>query len=218
MALRLNGATSGYTEINAPATAGNNTLVLPTGNGTNGQFLQTDGSGALSWGTAGSAIITLGTAQSSTSGTSIEFTGIPSWANRITVIFSQVSTSGVSDPFQIQVGTSSGYVTSGYASTALLNGAAVVTSTVGFLGLNTLTNTLLYSGRYTIYKITGNTWVGDGLIQQCSGQTGATGQGGPATGNIALAGTLDRLRIIAGNAGTPSATFDAGTINILYEG
>ena len=51
MTLRLNGSTSGYVEIDAPATAGSNTLVLPTGNGTNGQYLQTNGSGALSWAT-----------------------------------------------------------------------------------------------------------------------------------------------------------------------
>ena len=49
MPLRLNGSTSGYTELSAPATAGSNTLTLPTGNGTSGQFLQTNGSGALSW-------------------------------------------------------------------------------------------------------------------------------------------------------------------------
>ncbi len=49
MTLRLNGSTSGYVEIDAPATAGSNTLVLPTGNGTSGQVLSTNGSGALSW-------------------------------------------------------------------------------------------------------------------------------------------------------------------------
>jgi hypothetical protein len=49
MTLRLAGSTSGYTEIDAPAVAGSNTLVLPTGNGTSGQVLQTNGSGALSW-------------------------------------------------------------------------------------------------------------------------------------------------------------------------
>ena len=49
MTLRLNGATSGYTEIDAPAVAGSNTLVLPGGNGTAGQVLTTNGSGALSW-------------------------------------------------------------------------------------------------------------------------------------------------------------------------
>jgi hypothetical protein len=49
MTLRLNGSTSGYVEIDAPAAAGSNTLVLPTGNGTSGQVLSTNGSGALSW-------------------------------------------------------------------------------------------------------------------------------------------------------------------------
>ena len=49
MTLRLNGSTSGYVEIEAPAAAGSNTLVLPTGNGTSGQVLSTNGSGALSF-------------------------------------------------------------------------------------------------------------------------------------------------------------------------
>jgi hypothetical protein len=49
MTLRLNGSTSGYTEIDAPAVAGSNTLVLPTGNGTVRQTLMTDGAGALSF-------------------------------------------------------------------------------------------------------------------------------------------------------------------------
>jgi hypothetical protein len=49
MTLRLNGSTSGYVEIDAPATAGSNTLTLPNGNGSSGQYLQTNGSGALSW-------------------------------------------------------------------------------------------------------------------------------------------------------------------------
>ncbi len=49
MIIRLNGSTSGYTEIDAPAVAGSNTLVLPTGNGSSGQVLSTNGSGALSW-------------------------------------------------------------------------------------------------------------------------------------------------------------------------
>ena len=59
MALRLNGSTSGFTEIDAPAVAGNNTLTLPTGNGTSGQVLRTDGSGALSFVTNGKLIQTV---------------------------------------------------------------------------------------------------------------------------------------------------------------
>jgi hypothetical protein len=55
MTLRLNGSTSGYTEIDAPAVAGSNTLTLPGGNGTNGQVLTTDGAGALSFTTVAGA-------------------------------------------------------------------------------------------------------------------------------------------------------------------
>ena len=55
MTLRLNGYTSGYTEIDAPAVAGSNTLTLPGGNGTNGQVLTTDGAGALSFTTVAGA-------------------------------------------------------------------------------------------------------------------------------------------------------------------
>lgn len=47
--VRLLGTTAGYTELSAPATAGNNTLTLPTGNGTATQALITDGSGNLYW-------------------------------------------------------------------------------------------------------------------------------------------------------------------------
>ena len=57
MTIRLNGSTSGFTEIDAPAVAGSNTLVLPTGNGTSGQVLTTNGSGALSWTGAGGKIL-----------------------------------------------------------------------------------------------------------------------------------------------------------------
>ena len=49
MALRLNGSSSGYVELDVPAAAGSHTLTLPDGGGTSGQYLQTDGSGALSW-------------------------------------------------------------------------------------------------------------------------------------------------------------------------
>ena len=59
-AITLSGATSGTTAIQAPATAGNNTLTLPTGNGTNGQVLTTNGSGVLSWTTASTQWTTTG--------------------------------------------------------------------------------------------------------------------------------------------------------------
>jgi hypothetical protein len=49
MALRLNGSSSGYVELDVPAAAGSHTLTLPDGGGSSGQYLQTNGSGGLSW-------------------------------------------------------------------------------------------------------------------------------------------------------------------------
>ena len=80
MTLRLAGSTSGYTEIDAPAVAGSNTLVLPTGNGSSGQFLQTNGSGALSWAGAGKILQVLQTTKTDTfstnSTTYLDVTGL----------------------------------------------------------------------------------------------------------------------------------------------
>ena len=49
MTSKLNGSSSGYTAIDAPAAAGSNTLVLPPNNGSANQILQTDGNGNLTW-------------------------------------------------------------------------------------------------------------------------------------------------------------------------
>ena len=54
-------------------------------------------------GTPSGSIITSMTAQASTSGTSIDFTSIPSWVKRITVMFNGVSTNG-SNNLLIQIG------------------------------------------------------------------------------------------------------------------
>jgi len=56
MTLKLNGSSSGYTAINAPASAGSNTLVLPADNGSANEVLKTDGSGNLDWVAQGSGL------------------------------------------------------------------------------------------------------------------------------------------------------------------
>jgi hypothetical protein len=80
MTLRLNGSTSGYTEIDAPAVAGSNTLVLPTGNGSSGQVLSTNGSGALSWANGGKILQVVQTTKTDTfstnSTTYLDVTGL----------------------------------------------------------------------------------------------------------------------------------------------
>ena len=70
--LRLNGSTSGYTTLDAPAVAGSNTLVLPTSNGSSGQVLSTNGSGALSWIGAGKILQIVSTAKTDTFSTTTQ--------------------------------------------------------------------------------------------------------------------------------------------------
>jgi hypothetical protein len=149
-----------------------------------------------------------GTAVASTSGTSIDFTSIPSWVKRITVMFNGVSTSGTSFK-QIQIGAGS-VVTTGYAGSASVMSAAVGTTsfTTGF-GIRSNAAADSISGISIITNISGNTWV-------CSTNTSnSTTETSVASGILALGGTLDRVRITTVNG---TDTFDAGSINILYEG
>lgn len=100
MTLRLNGATSGYTEIDAPAVAGSNTLVLPTGNGSNQQVLAGNGSGVLSWSNRPILQIVSATysTQTSNSTTTYADTGLTatitpsSSSNKILVLVNQAGT------------------------------------------------------------------------------------------------------------------------------
>lgn len=101
----------------------------------------------------------LGTAVASTSGTSIDFTGIPSWAKKITVMFSGVSTSGTS-VIQIQLGSGS-VQTSGYASNAsgFTSGVATAQYTSGFgISDNTIA-TSSHSGSFDVIKLSNNIYI-----------------------------------------------------------
>ena len=155
----------------------------------------------------------MGTALSSTSGTNIDFTGIPLWAKRVTVIFNGVSTNG-SNNFLVQIGSGS-VTTSGYASSSTRIGGGTLsssTSTSGFL-LSGIAATTLLSGAMPIINITGNTWVSSAVFGDTNGGTSGlyTILGG---GNLSLSGTLDRVRITTVGA---TDTFDAGSINVMYE-
>jgi hypothetical protein len=206
MTIRLVGSTSGYTEIDAPAVAGSNTLVLPTGNGTADQALVTNGSGTLSFADRGRMV--LETAQATTSGTSKDFTGIPSWVKRVTVIFSGVSTNGTSN-LLIQIGAGS-ITTSGYASSSGSIAAAAAASTAGFIQSQNIAAASLYCGTSQIFLVSGNTYANSGLLSTTTASFNFI-----SGGNITLSGTLDRVRITTVNG---TDTFDAGSINILYEG
>lgn len=151
------------------------------------------------------------TAQNSTSGTSIDFTGIPSWAKKITVMFNGVSTSGTS-VVQVQLGSTviqnTGYSTmAGYGSSA----GQYSTLTTGFPidGTNSATASNNRFGLLLLCNLTTNVWCETTNIYS-SGVTNNFG-----SGCVTLSGTLDRIRITTVNG---TDTFDAGQINVLYEG
>lgn len=208
MTLRLNGSTSGYAEIDAPAVAGSNTLLLPASNGSAYQFLR---NGATAGTTEFAAAITSGTAVASTSGTSIDFTSIPSYVKRITIMMDGVSLSGASS-LLIQIGDSGGIETTSYKSqsTASNTASGTVNSVEGFIIYGSQAAFVNY-GNLIINNLSGNTWAANGTTALLGGTVdSATMTGGSKT----LSGTLDRVRITTTNG---TDTFDAGLINILYE-
>ncbi len=155
-----------------------------------------------------------GTSQASTSGTSIDFTSIPDWVKRVTVMFSGVSTNGTSEII-FQLGTSAGFVATGYLGAAVTTTGGTTGSSnlsTGFLarmGATAGTAAAIRHGHAVFTLIGSNTWI-------CSLNIGLSNTDylGTTAGTIALPGTLTQVRITtAGGANT----FDAGTINTIYE-
>ena len=212
MPVKLNSSGGGSVTLTTPSTTVDYTATFPanTGNVVTDGATQTLTNKTLSSPLVmGASVITSGTAQASTSGTSIDFTGIPSWVKRVTVMFSGVSTNGTS-ALLVQLGDSGGIETTGYVSTSLQMSTAagiVDSSTAGFI-IRSATAANLFSGSMVIMNITGNDWVSNHVVKQ---STTAIAGGG---GDKSLSATLDRVRITT-VGGTD--TFDAGSINILYE-
>jgi hypothetical protein len=154
--------------------------------------------------------IVSGTAVTCAGQTSIDFTGIPSWAKRITVMFNGVSTSGTSN-ILIQIGSGS-FTTSGYVSLAQQSGSGV-TSTAGFIVTQAITAANNLYGFVGINLISGTTYVESGNTGTGSGAVFNSSGGSPA-----LSAALDRVRITTVNGtDTFDTTPSAGTINIMWE-
>jgi len=202
MTLRLNGNTSGYTEIDAPAVAGSNTLTLPTGAGSTYQMIR---NGATAGSLEFADNITSGTAVASTSGTSIDFTSIPSWVKRITVMFNGVSTSGTAFIW-VQIGSGS-VETSGYNS-VFQGSTSSGTATASFV-VGSSAAADVRCGTVVLSTMGSNLWVASSVIGITSATLTQQGGGAKTT-----SGVLDRIRITTSNG---TDTFDAGSINILYE-
>jgi hypothetical protein len=153
----------------------------------------------------------LGTEQATTSGTAINFTGIPSWATKIVIQFVGVSTSGTSVPI-IQIGDSGDIETTGYlGSGADVVGAAAANYTAGFgIGQGWAAANVAHGHIVlTLEDSAGFTWVASGSI----GISNAA-QVFLTTGSKSLSAALDRVRITTAGG---TDTFDAGAINVLYE-
>lgn len=200
--------TSPITQVIAPSAGTVGTAQLASYTGTGAVVLATSPTitSPVTAGTpTGVGVLTSGTAVASTSGTSIDFTGIPSWVKRITVMFSGVSTSGSSN-ILIQIGSGS-FTTSGYVSQGSY-GSSAFSSTAGYiLDAGTVAGTFR-DGSAVLILVTGNSWINTSVLSQ-NGQYASL-----AGGRLSLSGALDRVRITTVNG---TDTFDAGSINILYE-
>ena len=218
--LQGNASGSGSVTLASPNTNNNQTISLPDATTT---MVGTDATQTLtnktltsptitgaSMSSMASSVITSGTSQASTSGTAIDFTGLPSWVKRITVMFNGVSTSGTSVVL-IQLGsgsfTTSGYTGSGAGFAGAGSGYTLYTTGFGVGSDGNAAYTR--QGSFLITNQTGNSWI-------CSGTCGMSDAARLQTSNgaVTLGGVLDRVRITTVNG---TDTFDAGSINILYE-
>jgi hypothetical protein len=186
----ISGDTSGTVTLAAPAVAGSNTLTLQAA-------------------TATSSVNTLATAVATTSGTSIDYTGFPSWIKRITVMFNGASTNGAVNKL-LQIGTSGGIQSTSYDSLTAIAGptAGQATSTAGFILFGSAASEALY-GHATITLVGSNLWIYSSTCKINSSYMQM------ASGSVTLSGTLDRIRLTTTNG---TDTFDAGSVNLLYEG
>lgn len=142
--------------------------------------------------------------------TFVDFTSIPSWVKRITVMFSGVSTSGTAD-LLLQIGGGS-VETTGYSGwTKRFASSTFSTPSTVTTGVTLVTDaaaTYTYGGVITINNLSGNSWVITGVINTITNDDMCMPVGLKSTSSA-----LDRVRITT--AGTD--TFDAGSINIMYE-
>jgi hypothetical protein len=193
--------------------ASTSTGLVQTADTSGNLELQSNGSTKLTVNSSGvtatsiQGTIVQGTAVASTSGTSIDFTGIPSWAKRITIMFAGVSTNGTSRML-IQLGGSSGIEVTGYLGSAT-DGTTSSNFSSGFItGGASAANIMYIEHRLTL--VSENMWLDSqagGYSNFASWFTGC--------GNKTLSAALDRIRITTVNG---TDTFDAGSINIQYEG
>lgn len=187
-------------------------FTLPTADSTANFVLKTNGSGTLGFAAAAAGGFTLGTPVASTSGTSIDFTGIPAGTKQIVVSFKDVSTNGTS-PKIILLGDAGGFETSSYKSSCVtLTTAANVSANISsaFI-INSIVADHKTSGSmtFTLENATAFAWVATGSFFDGFGYDIAF----LTAGKKELSQELNSIRITTVNG---TDTFDLGEINIAY--
>jgi len=169
---------------------------------------------AFGTGTGGAGTYTISPASTGTvSGTitvvGVSFLNIPSWVKRITVMFNGVSTNGTSY-LLVQMGAGSieitGYVSTGQSITGG-SGGANTSSTAGMIILDGAAANVM-TGHIVLTLVGSNIWISSHTMKS------ATSSCVFGAGDKTLSGVLDRVRLTTVNG---TDTFDAGSVNILYE-
>ena len=208
MSIGLKGNTDGSGAVQI---GGSDAITISTGlNTTFAGTVTATGTVAGSTGTL--YPLTSGTAVASTSGTALDFTGIPSWVKRITVMFSGVSTNGTSK-VMVQLGDSGGIETSGYLGSVAFADLSTAASNFssGFIVDDGTNAAAIRHGSVIISQVSAAafSWA-------CFGNMGRSDAAAisVSAGSKALSDTLTQVRITTVNG---TDTFDAGSINILFE-
>jgi hypothetical protein len=213
MALRLNGQTTGYTELNAPANGDSVVLTMPGNDGTSGQYLQTNGSGGLSWQTLPAAGLQWGDNEVSLTGSGQLWTGIPSDVKQVVIAYQAWSHASTSS-WICEIGDSGGLETSGYVNVQSYSGSSSSGSTNASNSsweMSAFTDPVYISHgiiRITLIEASSNLWECQWLNAV---QGSSNGHFWHVGGHKALSGTLDRVQIRPG-----TGNFDSGKANLLY--
>lgn len=223
MGLLLQGSSANIADIQFEGGSGNKTVTIPkeggklavtdspafTGAPTAPTPIAGDNSNKIATTAYVDGKMVLSTAVTA-SGTAIDFTSIPSWVKRITVMLDGVSTNGSSN-IQIQIGDTGGIENTGYFSTASSVSSAVQTSgsTTGYILSGNNASTFKYSGVFNLCLNSLHKWNASGIHTQTTIQTAY------CAGSKILSAPLNRIRITTVNG---TDTFDSGQINIMYEG
>ena len=202
------GGGASYVAFKAPALAANVTYTLPVDDGAADEVLKTDGSGGLDWVPQSGGGLTLGTPVASTSGTEIDFTGIPAGTKQIIVSFVGVSTVGAGANLRVQLGDAGGLENTGYSGQTLNHlGNSGPALSAGF-DITELADSSVVHGHLDLILVDAATftWVGTWILGHSN--SAVVYHGG---GSKSLSAELTQIRITTANG---TDTLDAGKVNI----